>query len=184
MDQLPKRKHVRMRAYDYSQAGVYFVTICTHQRACRLSHVESPGSVGALHEAPAAVLSDIGQIVDMMIRALPERYAAVRVEKYVIMPNHVHLLLRLLYPEPRAHHDAPLRTGKTEKGSTRALLPQIIGYLKMNTSKEAHKKYPGLQLWQSRYHDHVVRNDGDFLRIWQYIDTNPAKWAEDRYYVP
>ena len=54
----------------------------------------------------------------------------------------------------------------------------------MNVTKEVHNRYPDFQLWQTRYHDHVVRNDADYLRIWNYIDTNPAQWAEDQYYIP
>ena len=182
--QWARRKPLRLRDYDYSRSGMYFVTICTKDRVCCLSRVEAPGSVGALHEAPVITLTDLGRIVDKMIVSLPKRYPGVQIEKYVVMPNHIHLLLRLPAPETGAHRDAPLPAGKTEKGGTRALLAQIVGYLKMNASKETHAKYPGLQLWQSRFHDHVVRNEADCLRIWNYIDANPAKWAEDKYYVP
>ena len=145
-----------------------------------------PARVGALHEAPAVTLTDMGQIVETMIRSLPHRYPGVTVIKYAIMPNHVHLLLKLPSLEPceRAHRDAPLRPRKTQKGGSRSLLAKMIGYLKMNATKGVHNRYPEFRLWQTRYHDHVVRSDADYLRIWNYIDTNPAKWAEDQYYIP
>ena len=183
-DRRASRKPLRLRDYDYGRGGMYFVTICTKDKVCCLSRVEAPGSVGALHEAPAVTLTDLGQMVDKMILSLPNRYPGVQIEKYVVMPNHVHLLLYLPPPETGAHRDAPLPTGKTGKGGTRTLLAQMVGYVKMNVSKEAHVKYPDLQLWQPRYHDHVVRGEADYLRIWNYIDTNPAKWAKDKYYVP
>ncbi len=185
MQARPSRKHVRLKEYDYSQAGVYFVTICTAQRACCLSHIEMPDFVGALHEAPVVRLTGIGQIVEQIILSLESRYPAVRVEKYVIMPNHIHLLIQICPVEKRAHRDAPLQDiAEAKNQSNRALLAQIVGYLKMNVSKRVHQIEPQLSIWQSRYHDHIVRDGNDFLRIWQYIDTNPAKWAQDQYYTP
>ena len=182
----PQRKRVRLTGYDYSQAGVYFVTVCTHERVCCLSRIVPPACVGALHEAPAVILTDMGQIVEIMIQSLPHRYPGVTVIKYIIMPNHIHLLFEVSssVPQGRAHRDAPLPAEMTQKGGTRSLLAQMIGYLKMNATKAVRSRYPDFQLWQPRYHDHVVRNDADHLRIWNYIDTNPARWAEDEYYIP
>lgn len=185
METRPRRRPARLAGYDYSQAGVYFVTICTARRICCLSCIETTDRVGALHEAPAVRLTGIGQIVEQVILSLPSRYPALGIKKYVIMPNHVHLLLQIGPPEDRAHRDAPLRAAAEEgKQKRRALLAQVVGYLKMNVSKQVHQTQPQLVLWQSRYYDHIVRDEGDFLRIWQYIDTNPAKWAQDEYYIP
>ena len=169
---LPKRKQIRLRAYDYSAPGAYFVTICTYERRCILSDI----AVGALHEAPAVSvrLTQIGQIVDETIRSLPGRYSNLTVDQYVIMPNHIHLLLRI--KAERAIGESPLR-----EDGTRSLLANAVGYLKMNSSKEIHALYPERKVWQRSYHDHVVRNDNDYQEIWNYIDTNPAKWANDRY---
>ena len=170
---LPKRKQIRLRTYDYSAPGAYFVTICTQDRRCILSDI----AVGALHEAPAVSvrLTQIGQIVDETIRSLPERYSNLTVDQYVIMPNHIHLLLRI--EAERALREAPLR-----EDGTRSLLAKAVGYLKMNSSKRIHEKHPGLQVWQRSYHEHVIRGEEDYRQIWEYIDTNPAKWVEDRYY--
>lgn len=172
MDQ-PKRKQIRLRDYDYSSSGAYFVTICTHDRRCILSDI----AVGALHEAPAISvrLTQLGQIVDETIRSLPERYSNLTVDQYVVMPNHIHLILRI--EAERALREAPLR-----EDGTRSLLAKAVGYLKMNSSKRIHEKHPGLQAWQRSYHEHVIRNEEDYRQIREYIDTNPAKWAEDRYY--
>ena len=78
-----------------------------------------------------------------------------------------------------ALHEAPLRTGES-----RSLLAKAIGFLKMNSSKRAHQNYPKLELWQRSFHEHVIRNENDYREIWNYIDANPAKWVEDRYYEP
>ena len=172
--ELPKRKSIRLQEYNYSSPGAYFVTICTHDRRCILSGI----TVGALHEAPAVSLhlTEIGQIVKEFIEILPSRYPDLAVEHYVIMPNHIHLLLRI--DAERALREAPLREGKS-----RPLLAQAIGFLKMNSSKRIHQKFPRLELWQRSFHEHVIRNENDYREIWEYIDANPAKWAEDRYYA-
>ena len=129
----PKRKPLRLPDYDYSALGAYFVTICTHDRRCILSDI----TVGALHEAPAVSvkLTQLGQIVDEAIQSLPERYSNLTVDQYVVMPNHIHLLLRM--EADRALREAPLR-----QAGTRFLLAKVVGYLKMNCSKRIHETIP------------------------------------------
>ena len=92
------------------------------------------------------------------------------------MPNHIHLLLRIT--EDRAIRESPLR----ENGS-RSLLDKAVGFLKMNSSKAIHALFPDLTVWQRSYHEHVIRGEDDHRMIWDYIDTNPARWAEDRYFI-
>ena len=170
---LPKRKQIRLPEYDYSSPGAYFVTICTHNRRCLLSDI----AVGALHEAPAVSvkLTEIGQVVDEVIQSLTARYPNLTIDHYVIMPNHVHLLLRI--EVGRALREAPLRAD-----GTRSLLSKAVGYLKMNSSKRIHENHPEIQIWQRGYYEHVIRGEKEYLEIWEYIDANPARWAEDRYY--
>ena len=171
---LPKRKQIRLPDFDYSSPGAYFVTICTHEKRCTLSDI----AVGALHEAPAVTvrLTALGQIVRETIDFLPDRYSDLIVDKYVIMPNHIHMLLRI--EAERALREAPLR-----ERETRSLLSKAIGFLKMNCSKQIHQTYPDLDVWQRGYYEHVIRNEHDYREIWEYIENNPAKWAEDRYYT-
>ena len=170
---LPKRKRNRLENWDYSSNGAYFITICTHNREMILGD-----DVGAIHESPAPgiELTRIGRIVGDAAETLPQRFPELRLEKYVVMPNHVHLLL-LIDRDPRAIHESPLRSG-------RSLISQAVGYFKMNSSKKAHQFEPGLKLWQRSFHDHIIRNSEDFLRIWEYIDTNPIKWHEDCFFQP
>ena len=169
---MPKRKQIRLPAYDYSTPGAYFVTVCTADRRCILSTI----SVGAIHESPVVHLTDAGTIVRGVIERLPERFINTGVDHYVIMPNHIHLLLRI--EEGRAIRESPLQ----EQGK-RSLLDKMIGYLKMNSSKQIHSLYPDLEIWQRSYHEHVIRNDEDYRAIWEYIDTNPVKWTLDRYFA-
>ena len=158
---LKKQKNIRLRAYDYSAPGAYFVTICTHDRRCLLSDI----AVGAAISRPSDVrLTRYGEIVDLAIRNIPSVYSRVSVDHCVIMPNHVHLILRI-----HGGEDGRLIAAPT--------VSTVVGQMKRWASKQA-----GILLWQKSYHEHVIRGEEDYRRIWEYIDTNPAKWAEDRYY--
>ena len=178
MDRLPQRKSPRLPRYDYNQAGVYFVTFCTKARENLLARITSSECVGTHHDASVLTLTDIGQVVNRMVQVLPLRYPAIHLESYVIMPNHVHLLLRIV-SEERTLREASLRKSAPKQ---RALLAKAIGYLKMNATKTVRCQYPFMVLWQERYHDHIVRNEADYLRIMQYIENNPEKWKEDCFY--
>ena len=158
---LPSRKHPRLRDYDYSRNGVYFLTICTRNRAPILSEIVGRGL------APAEVrLLAAGRIAAEEMENLPKRFPGVRMEASVIMPNHIHLILAI-----------DQSVGRMISAPTKSL-STIVGSMKRYTSKMV-----GFPLWQKSFHDHVIRNEADYLRVWDYIDTNPLKWREDCYYV-
>ena len=162
---LPKRKQLRLPDYDYSSPGTYFVTICTQNRRCILSDI----AVGAdALGGPILNLHTAGRISEKYILST-SRIPGVQVDKYVIMPNHIHLILRI------SENDAA-----TVRGPPPAAAPNNPaggGALKMLLNPER-----GVNIWQRSYHEHVIRGEKDYLEIWEYIDTNPARWAEDRYY--
>jgi REP element-mobilizing transposase RayT len=107
-------------------------------------------------------------MVDEYVRGISSAYKNVSVDNYVIMPNHIHLLLRLEIHNGPARCPAPTQP-----------LPKIVSAFKSLTTRTA-----GRPLWQRGYYEHVVRGDYDYERIWRYIDDNPAKWPEDEYYTP
>ena len=149
-----------------SEENPNFVTIGADQRRCIFSRI----CVGAIHESPAVELTAIGRIIEKTILELPDRYG-IHVDQCVIMPNHVHLLVRW----DRALREAPLQK--------RSQLSKMIGYLKMNVTKTAHTLYGCEKIWQRSYHDHVIRDEADYRKIWNYIDTNPVKWEADCFYT-
>lgn len=157
------RIHPRLKGYAYGRMGVYFVTVCVNKRHWILSEVVGRG------QAPAEVhLLPCGRLVEKELLALPVRYPSVHVDKYVIMPNHIHVLLRF-----GAAGASPSPT-----------LPQVVGAFK-SLSTRAWKQELGYtedRLWQTSYHDHIVRNEADHLAHLAYIDENPAHWTEDEYY--
>ena len=146
---LPKRKPTRLKNYDYSSDGAYFITICTHKKQKILSNI-----VGAIHESPEIKLSLNGEIVEKYIKQLEARFY-LKVDKYVIMPNHIHLLIVI---ETRAIRESPLQK--------RSTISNAIGYLKMNVSRDVHKIGYTEKIWQRSFHDHIIRNEGDYLKIW------------------
>ena len=156
----PVRKSNRLQGYDYAQAGYYFVTICVKDNRKLL------GDIVANSNPPCINLSEIGLMVEAAINAIPTHYPQIMVDKYVIMPNHVHMILVV-----QTGTDGRLLIASTS-------ISAVVKQLKSRVSKQA-----GFAVWQRSFHDHVIRDDIGYRRIWQYIEDNPAKWAEDRYYV-
>ena len=187
---LPKRKQLRLPEYDYSSPGAYFVTICSHEKRCILSTI----TVGdGVLDVPCVRLSPYGKIVEETLREIVNTYSWLSLDRYVIMPNHIHLLLRIEDTGP-SRTTAPTReTGTGPSGTpaptreagtgpsvpANAALPRLISTLKRFTNKKC-----GTELWQRSYHEHVIRGEADYRQILGYIDTNPARWAEDRYFSP
>ena len=168
--ELPSRKHPRLRDYDYSRNGVYFLTICTRNRAPILSEIVGRGL------APAEVrLLTAGRIAAEEMENLPKRFPRVRIEASVIMPNHIHLLLSL-----RAAGASPRPTDGKDFG-----IMDVMRVFKSLTTRRWNQwnGTQGRPLWQTSYHDHIIRDDNDFLNHWSYLNNNPARWAEDEYYV-
>ncbi len=159
---LPERKPLRLKGYDYSGAGYYFITACTKERRNVLSSVVGRGIL----DAPLAEVTEYGKLEEEAILFLSDKSEYIGVDKYVIMPNHIHLILQVS------------KNGASGKPRpTEALVPKFMSSLKRYTNRKA-----GCDLWQRSYYDHIIRSEPDYLRIWQYIDTNPAKWREDEYY--
>ena len=164
-----RRKNPRLPNFDYSENGGYFLTICTRDRKQIFSEILPAAEGTAVYR-----LKPFGKIVDSVIQILPQRFP-VAVENYVIMPNHIHLLILIQNPDRiRAIPESPLQS--------RSVISQIIGYLKMNVSKQIHQAgYSGL-IWQRSFHDHIIRNQKDYDKIWNYIEDNPRRWEEDCFY--
>ena len=154
--ELPKRKSLRLQSYDYSQNGAYFITVCTKDRKHLLCDIVGDDA----HIVP----KPYGQVVEKYIRNVPE------IEKYVIMPNHIHMIIRLDNGSMWA-----LTPTEGKAGANR--IASIIRSIKTLSSKEI-----GESIFQRSYYDHVIRGEKDYLEIWEYIDLNPLKWREDSLY--
>lgn len=163
------RKPNRLAGYDYSGNGAYFITICTQDRECTLSDIDVGDGF------PVPVLTDYGKISDKYINLITEKYPTVFVDKYVIMPNHIHLLLVVQNPDFTA----------SGTGNPSPTIGNVIGWLKYQVSKQINEIHgiAGQHIFQRSYHDHIIRNEKTFQMIWKYIDENPLKWESDCFYV-
>lgn len=150
--ELPKRKINRLADYDYNQNGAYFITICTQDRKPILSQIVGDGS---------PVPKTAGLIAEKTIMQITEKYPSVSVEKHVIMPDHIHILLRI----------------DNGTGNPSPTLGNIIGWYKYQVTKEVNRQNytAGEKLFQRSYYDHVIRNQQDDNAVWEYIEQNPRK---------
>ena len=153
-----RRKLNRITEYDYSQNGAYFVTICTRDREKILSDIVGDGF---------PVPKPCGIIAEEMIHQIPVKYPTVSVDRYVIMPDHIHFLLRI---------DREFGTGNPSP-----TLGNVMGWYKYQVTRQINVQFgqQGEKIFQRSYYDHVVRNQRDYDEIWQYIENNPRKWALD-----
>jgi len=183
------RRSIRMRGYDYTQAGAYFITICTQDRECLFGTIVD----GCMH------MNDAGRMVQSVWNEIPDHHPGVDVDAFVVMPNHVHGII-ILTGEPVAARPeyavgatvdrgvAP--TGTNEPGETaagkRMSLPNVVHRFKsLTTARYRHGVYelrwppfPG-RLWQRNYYERIVRNEEALSRIRHYILDNPARWKKD-----
>ncbi len=159
---LPRRKPTRLRDYDYSQPGAYFVTICAQHRKCLFGTIVD----GQMQ------LNEIGKIVVECWNHIPQHFPSVELGDSIIMPNHIHGIIA--YPLVGAGSPRPPKNSPA--------LGKIIAYFKYQSTKHInqHHDTPGTRIWQRNYHDHIIRDDPDLQRLRQYIQDNPMKWALDQ----
>ena len=158
--ELPVRKHIRLKGYDYSSAGYYFITICTKKRANLFGEIIR----GEM------CLNNFGIIANTELLNIPSRYTNVEIDNYIIMPNHIHLIV-VIKP-----------TERINPFPTKADISNIIGNYKAGVTRIVGNAFMRSELWQSRFHDHIIRSKSKYDYIYQYIDENPAKWEEDCFY--
>lgn len=157
----PKRKSTRLKEYDYSTPGYYFVTICTQNRKNILSTVGEG--------FPLPILTRYGEITDRLLLEINHRYKEINIDKYVIMPNHIHILFAV---------------ENGGRGNPSPTIDTAIGWFKYMATKEINQisNTQGRKVFQRSFNDHIIRGEQDYKEIWQYIENNPAKWCDDEFY--
>ncbi|MDD7386864.1 MAG: transposase [Firmicutes bacterium] len=147
---LPVRKQPRLKGYDYSTPNYYFITICCHE----MHHLfGKPGCPNRW-----------GSIAAKGLEQIEKHHPGIRLDKYVIMPNHLHAILIL--------------------DSNVSNISVAIGQYKSYVTSEIRKSAPKQIVWQRYFHDHIIRNQEQYEKIWLYIHSNPANWEKDRYFNP
>ena len=160
---LPQRKHPRLDHYDYSSAGAYYITICTQNRRCLLSHI-----VGRRLSPTEIQYTAYGSTAKDQLFLLEKRYPFLRIDQYVIMPNHIHMILVL---------------EETVGDGQRPTITDIVCAYKSLTTRACKKVQPINKLFQTSFYEHVIRGQADYDEIAQYIVNNPKQWELDSLYA-
>jgi putative transposase len=174
-----RRRSIRLKGYDYSEAAAYFVTICTHSRECLFGDVVD----GEM------LLNDAGHVVHRTWNDLPVKYPSIGIDEFVVMPNHVHGIVMIVgAPLVGAHSSsAEIGNGEIRAGTRPApTLGDVVGAFKSITTHQyadgvRQKNWPSFnaKLWQRNYYEHIIRSKEEMNRIRGYIIDNPVKWDQD-----
>jgi len=160
MAEFKKRKTTRLQNADYNENGTYFITLCTQNKRCVLSRITKSS------EGPAVEMLPYGKIAEKYIRQLNDFYNDISIERYVIMPNHIHILMCVETVES---------TASTVQNSS---LSKFISTFKRFTNKDC-----GKNIWQYRSYDHIIRNEKDYEEHANYVYYNPLRWHYDELYT-
>ncbi|MBS3920794.1 MAG: transposase [Deltaproteobacteria bacterium] len=160
------RRSLRLRDYEYSQGGAYFITICTNNR-----------------EPIFEIFPKLKETLQMQWGKLEARFPDIKLDEFIIMSNHIHgiiFIVGAIHESPlplQAIYELPLLQNRR-----RMLLPKVIGYFKMNTAKQFNQilNRTGQPFWQRNYYDHIIRNENELTQIREYVQNNPLKWDLDR----
>jgi putative transposase len=178
-----QRRSLRMKDYDYSREGAYFLTICTYERRQLF---------GEIHNGEMNLYS-LGRVVAAQWQRLPDRFPNLELGEWVIMPNHIHGILvitgrgeasqekRSTLPDTLKKDASPLRPTGTTPGSVSAIIQNFKSITSCKVSTQINKLQGSV--WQRNYYEHVIRNEREFQAISDYILTNPQNWEKDTEFI-
>jgi len=174
------RRSIRLKGYDYSRAGAYFVTVCVKDREHLLGKIID----GNMVRNPA------GEMVSKIWMQIPENYPEFEIDSFVVMPNHFHGIIiksdvGVGLPNPNMYKSIWIKGGGTPPLQKQLTLSKIIAYFKYVSTKEINsmQETPGKKLWQRNYYEHIIRNKHELNAYRHYIQDNPENWEEDDYFV-
>lgn len=164
------RKSIRLQGYDYSQAGAYFVTICTHNRECVFGDIADR----------EMILNKYGEIIQKIWDEIPEKYFGVGIDYFQMMPNHIHGIIIIVGAQFIAPNNGNTRQyqGVINHAPT---VGDIVRGVKARCSCMVNKMHgtPSASFWQRNYYEHVIRDKNDLNRVREYIQNNPLQWERD-----
>jgi putative transposase len=163
IEELHHRHSIRLKGFNYSDTGYYFVTICTHDRECLFGEIKN----GEM------IFNDYGKIIENVWYSLPKHHN-VKLDEFQIMPNHIHFIL--IIPLGRGI----ARNAPTFKNVTTGSLPCIVRSFKSEITKQIHQLGYNRRVWQRNYYEHIIRNEREYWEIKKYIKNNPKNWENDR----
>ncbi|MDR0881010.1 MAG: hypothetical protein LBP55_00470 [Candidatus Adiutrix sp.] len=174
------RRSIRLKEYDYSQCGAYFITICCQSKQCLFGEINT-GKM-QLNEAGMAILK--------WYKELPNKFTDIKICENIIMPNHTHAIIVNVGADlcvcPDAEYNENVEHAPRQGEHAGSPLPRMLQWFKTMTTNEyirgvkdnGWKRFDG-KLWQRNYYEHIIRNDDEYLRIANYVINNPLNWEED-----
>lgn len=179
----PQRKSIRLQGYDYSQEGLYFVTLCTQGMVCLFGEIMKR----EMH------LNEVGEIAEECWNNIPNHFPHIEIFDYIIMPNHIHGILGISVganknsPEEIPFHSPSKTIGSVIRGFKNGVTKQLkecglLQELLANIYSPLQKTMRN-SIWQRNYYEHIIRNQEACNSIADYINHNPAKWKNDEYYL-
>src|SRR3989339_72826 len=204
--QIHHRRSIRLKGYDYSQAGLYFITICVHEKKHLFGNIEN----GEM------ILNDAGKIANECWLEIPNHFPNAVLHEHIVMPNHVHGVIQLLknndtvgidnyqslfpHPSPQPTHPSPQPTHpcpqptqpspqpspqQPPKNEFQKIIPRSIGSIvrgfKIGVTKWVHANSEIHTVWQRNYYEHIIRDEQSYQKISEYIVNNPANWKNDKF---
>ena len=181
MRELPVRKNIRLKGWNYGNAGCYFITICVKNK----------------HEMFGKVLdgkmmvNEHGAIAERNIINIPRHINHVSIDKYAVMPNHVHIIVRITEnvgtpymasAEPPSAEPPFAETRTPCMASLQIKSKQTLSKAMQQYKASVTRETAIAGLWQERFHDHIIRDEAEYQRVWQYIESNPERWTEDEFH--
>ena len=170
MKELPVRKNIRLKGYDYSQAGYYFITVCVKDRHEMLGEI--------INNRP--VLSEYGLLVKREIENIPAIRKECIINNFVIMPNHLHMIAQIVGNDGNRSAE-PQKNDVSQRADCHPPLRKSLSNM-VQGLKGAVTRRIGFSLWQRSFHDHIIRNEQDCMRIAEYIENNPLNWEKDCFF--
>ena len=163
---------IRLKGYDYSKEGLYFITICTYNRLCLLGGTEN----GEM------ILNNAGWTVDKCWLEIPTHYPNVVLHEHVVMPNHVHGIIEIITGANAGSHVGANNHSPLPRGTSKTIGAIVCGF-KIGVTKWFRKNTNIYTVWQRNYYEHIIRDEKSYDHISEYISTNPLQWQDDKYYA-
>ena len=187
------RKSIRLKGYDYSREGLYFITICVHQRQCLFGEIVGVENFQPENFQPLQqemILNKAGTIANECWLEIPTHFPKAVLHEHIVMPNHVHGIIELTQDGI---------ANELNRNEFQKMIPRSIGSIvkgfKIGVTKwfrnnagivgaENFLLLPPEKIWQRNFHEHIIRDEKSYQRISEYIINNPKNWKQDKFYIP
>jgi putative transposase len=181
------RKSIRLREYDYSKAGLYYITICTADRKCLFGKIVPIGVQNFEPMRRKMILNDSGEIANGCWLQIPEHFPDVFLHEHIVMPNHVHGIIELTKSPVGVENFQPLHKNfEPHRNEYQKIIPHSIGSIvrgfKIGVTKWFRNNTNIENIWQRNYYEHIIRNEYSYDRIADYIIENPNNWENDDFF--